>query len=631
MLQVTDRIRRSLSLQLILVVILVTVIALGLSGWYRYEQQSAAMEVRLNEELEITANSLAASLSVAIFNYDDRAVETICQAAMSRPEVVSVTIDNVKDVDLVYAKNEHGDINISARRAGLPGDLWSRKEIMYGGKSLGAVNIGVTERLMAATLRQTLKSIFIQAFLLEAILVIPLVLLLRYRFIIPVHRLTRATSRIAQGDRDYAFVKHGRDELGDLARAFMEMQDSIYRTIDSLNQEMEDRKQAEQDRDRLEEQLRQAQKMEAVGQLAGGIAHDFNNILTAIMGNAELLKMGLPQAADQIRHADEVIKGAARAADLTGQLLAFARKGKRQVLPVDIHDVVTQTVNMLTHTIDRRIEIRLELHASPSTVMGDPTQLHGALLNLGVNARDAMPGGGILTYTTRNVALTVDDCIEHPFELTPGDFLEIGISDTGVGMDKKTRKRIFEPFFTTKEVGKGTGLGLAGVYGCVRGHDGSIRVYSEPGRGATFRVLLPQADAAAEAEPQNIAENVLEKGSGRVLVVDDEESVRDFVQTSLQHLGYTVSACKDGLDGVEYYRRHHREINLVILDLIMPRMNGQDAFREMKIINPNVRVLVSSGFSHTTATRQMLGNGALALLNKPFQITELAQAVAEYV
>jgi len=391
------------------------------------------------------------------------------------------------------------------------------------------------------------------------------------------------------------------------------------------------RNQAEQERRQLEEQLRHAQKMEAVGQLAGGIAHDFNNILTAILGNAELLKMDLTSEGKQAAFNDEVIKGANRAADLTKQLLSFARKGKWRVVPVDIHDVVTQTANMLTHTIDRRIDIRLKLHASASIVTGDPTQLHSALLNLGVNARDAMPDGGTLTYATRNVTLTKSDCDKHPYELTPGGFLEIRITDTGAGMDKKTQKRIFEPFFTTKEMGKGTGLGLAGVYGCVRSHDGSVSVSSKPGMGATFTILLPLANSNVEAPDRIAASNEPAKGTGRILLVDDEESVRNFVREALENLGYTVSACADGVAGIDYYRKHHQEIDLVILDLIMPRMSGQDAFRELKKINPHVSVLVSSGFSHTQATRQMLDEGVPALLNKPFQITELARAVAEHI
>ena len=394
--------------------------------------------------------------------------------------------------------------------------------------------------------------------------------------------------------------------------------------ITTLNRTKKERK-------RLEEQLRQAQKMEAVGELAGGIAHDFNNILTAIQGNAELLKMDMPAASEQTTFADQIIKSANRAADLTKQLLAFARKGKWQVVPVEIHNIITQSVSMLTHSIDKRIEIRLELHAEASTVLGDPTQLQNAMLNLGVNARDAMPSGGTLTYATRCVTLTETDCSQHPLKLTPGDFLEIQISDTGVGMDKQTQKRIFEPFFTTKEVGKGTGLGLAGVYGCIRNHEGGISVYSEPTRGASFNILLPLADRKTQTTPETTVKNTPIRGTGRILIVDDEESIRNFVSTSLKNLGYTVDTCRDGATGTDYYRHHHSEIDLVILDLIMPKMSGEDAFYEMKKIDPNVKVIVASGFSHTQTTNKMLNEGALTLLNKPFHIIELSKAVAQHI
>ncbi|MDP6635693.1 MAG: PAS domain S-box protein [Phycisphaerae bacterium] len=391
-----------------------------------------------------------------------------------------------------------------------------------------------------------------------------------------------------------------------------------------------ERKQAEEDRDSLEEQLRQAQKMEAVGQLAGGIAHDFNNILTAILGNAELLKMDLSDEAEHVEFTDEIVKGAKRAADLTRQLLAFARKGQWQVIPVDLHAIIRQTVKMLTHSIDRRIEIRQELQALSSMVMGDPSQLQNALLNLGVNARDAMVDGGTLTYSTQNITLTKTECDKHPYELAPGDFLEISVTDTGIGMDAQTQKRIFEPFFTTKDVGKGTGLGLAGVYGCLRSHDGGVIVSSQPGQGAVFTVLLPLAETDG-GTAQTTADHAPVGGTGHILVVDDEQSVRNFVRTSLQNLGYTVSAEAEGSAGVDYYREHYQDIDLVIIDLIMPRMSGQDAFREMKKINPDARILVSSGFSYTQATRQMLNEGAVGLLNKPFQITELSKTVARHI
>ncbi|MCP4378162.1 MAG: response regulator [bacterium] len=286
---------------------------------------------------------------------------------------------------------------------------------------------------------------------------------------------------------------------------------------------------------------------------------------------------------------------------------------------------------MLTHSIDRLIDIRMELNASQNTIMGDPTQLHSAMLNLGLNARDAMSDGGTLTYTTRNMAITKSDCDKNLYNLTPGDFLEIRITDTGVGMSEDIQKKIFEPFFTTKEVGKGTGLGLAGVYGCVRNHDGNISVSSKPGQGTTFTILLPLTDTSSEPTDKTAISDEPAKGSGHILIVDDEESVRSFVGASLRSMGYTVATGNDGLEGLEYYREHHQEIDLVILDLIMPKMNGQVAFMEMKKINPDVKVLVSSGFSSTETSRQMLHDGVLDMLNKPFQVATLAETVAKYI
>jgi len=425
-----------------------------------------------------------------------------------------------------------------------------------------------------------------------------------------------------------------REQFTNVARALFTLADQLSTTAYQNVQQarfITERKEAEAQRDQLEEQLRQAQKMEAVGQLAGGIAHDFNNILAAIMGNAELLKMDPPSDGQQTQFADEIIKGAARAADLTRQLLAFARKGKWRVVPADVHEIVDQTVAILSHSIDRRIEIRLKLNASPHTVTGDPAQLENALLNLGVNARDAMPDGGVLTYATRNVTLTDVDCQQHPYELSPGEFIEIRVSDTGVGMDNRTRQRIFEPFFTTKDIGKGTGLGLAGVYGCVRSHEGSISASSSPGRGAEFTILLPSAEIETETAAQPPPHSAPTKGTGHILVVDDEQSLREFMRTTMRHLGYEVSLCSEGAEAVEYYRKHHREIDLVILDLIMPQMSGQDAFREMKKIDPGVRVLVASGFSGNQAISEMLKEGALALLSKPFKISELSEAAARYI
>ncbi|HUS92050.1 MAG TPA: PAS domain S-box protein [Phycisphaerae bacterium] len=403
-------------------------------------------------------------------------------------------------------------------------------------------------------------------------------------------------------------------------------------TMATLFLDITDRRRAEAERQRLEEQLRHAQKMEAIGQLAGGVAHDFNNVLTAIQGNAELLKADLPAGAEPAGFVEEILKASRRAADLTRQLLAFARKGQLQTVPTDVHELIRDVAGILTHGIDRRIEVELDLRAESAGVLGDASQLQSALLNLGLNARDAMPEGGRLTFSTRQLALDEDYCRKHPFQIRPGPFIEAAVTDTGVGMDAEVRQRVFEPFFTTKKRGQGTGLGLASVYGCVKSHHGSIEVYSEPGAGTTFKVLLPLADAP-EAEPgaSPAPAEAPVRGSGHVLVVDDEEMVRSFAASALRGLGYTVSTCVDGAEAVSFYEDHHERIDLVVLDMIMPRLGGADTFRRLREIDPQAKVLLSSGFSHSGAADKLLRRGAVGFLHKPFRVEDLARAVAQHM
>jgi len=403
-------------------------------------------------------------------------------------------------------------------------------------------------------------------------------------------------------------------------------------TMAVLFLDITERKRAEAERLRLEEQLRHAQKMEAVGELAGGIAHDFNNVLTAVQGNAELLRALLPAESEQAEFAEEILKASHRAADLTRQLLAFARKGRFETAVVDVHELIREVATMLSHGIDRRIEVELDLAAENAGVLGDSSQLQSALLNLGLNARDAMPTGGTLTYSTRCLWMDEAHCRLEPYEIVPGEYIEIAVADTGVGMDRDLQQRVFEPFFTTKDRGKGTGLGLAGVYGCAKSHRGGIRVYSEPGMGSTFRLLLPLATgrdggAAASARPQA----GVVRGTGHLLLVDDEEMVRTFAASALRSLGYVVSTCTDGAEAVAFFQRNREEIDLVILDLIMPRLSGADAFARMREIDPEVKVLVSSGFNRNGTADALVAQGALGFLHKPFRIDELSQAVARHV
>ena len=385
------------------------------------------------------------------------------------------------------------------------------------------------------------------------------------------------------------------------------------------------RKQAESDREALEERLHQAQKMEAVGELAGGIAHDFNNLLTAIHGSAELLGLDSEPGSEQAGLVSRVLNASRQAAHLTGQLLAFARRGKLSTVPVDIHTTIEEVRDLMAHGVDRRIEIVMELEAEVRKIMGDPSQLQSALLNLGLNARDAMPEGGRLVFRTQNVDPSVvvapDQLPEAPL------YLDISVADTGIGMDHDLQQRIFEPFFTTKDQGHGTGLGLASVYGCVKSHNGTIRVTSKVGAGSTFRILLPLVDQSDETPPARRA-GQFTPGTGHVVVVDDEEMVCGLTANALRRLGYTVSTFVDPEEAVAWYERRWRDAGIVILDLVMPKLSGAQVFRKMRATHPDAKVLLSSGFSRNETIDQLIREGAVGFLSKPFRLDELSQQIA---
>jgi two-component system cell cycle sensor histidine kinase/response regulator CckA len=374
------------------------------------------------------------------------------------------------------------------------------------------------------------------------------------------------------------------------------------------------------ERRRIHEQLRHSEKMEAVGQLAGGIAHDFNNQLAGIIGFAELLRVGADPGAPAARHAAGILTAANRAADLTAKLLAFARKGKNLSVSVDVHGLIGEVVSLLERSIDPSVTLQVELHAPRACVTGDPTQLQNALLNLALNARDAMPEGGTVTFRTESVV--VGATTESIGSVTPGDYLRVEVSDTGVGMDEATRQRIFEPFFTTKP--HGTGMGLAAVYGTIRAHRGGVQVVSSPGAGSTFSLLLPTASPDASAQPALRSAPPPPPVDAEVLIAEDEPAVAAMMVELLDHLGCRATVCPDGETAVRYYREEPHRFELVILDLTLPKMSGKDAFGEIRKINPTASVVIASGYTDDAKLENLLSAGAAAFLPKPFRLAHLA-------
>ncbi len=380
------------------------------------------------------------------------------------------------------------------------------------------------------------------------------------------------------------------------------------------------------DRKHMEEQLHQAEKMTAIGQLAGGIAHDFNNQLTAVLGYSDMLVSALHD--EELRlYAKNIEQSALRAAALTSQLLAFSRKGKNLSVPVDIHNVLAEVASILEHTIDKRIRIERRLKATTCMTMGDPNQLQNAVLNVALNARDAITKSGEIIFETDVVELSECYCQANSIEALAGMYLKISVTDNGCGMDAATQKRIFEPFFTKKEKGKGTGMGLASVYGTIRNHSGTISVYSEVGHGSTFNIYLPLTDESGEPEESG-EQNKTIIGTAKILFVDDETTLQEVATHMLQNLGYEVLTCKNGKDAVEFYEKSWQDIDLVILDMVMPELDGRDTFAAMKQINPKIKAILSSGYSINGEAQKILDDGVMDFIGKPFKQAELSQKVA---
>ncbi len=378
----------------------------------------------------------------------------------------------------------------------------------------------------------------------------------------------------------------------------------------------------------LEQRLHQSQRMEAVGRLAGGIAHDFNNLLTAIIGYSDLLLMDLNGNQNARSSAEEVKKAGQRAAGLTRQLLAFSRKQVLQPKVIELNAVVEDMDKMLRRLIGEDIELITVLEESRGRVKADPGQIEQVIMNLAVNSRDAMPRGGKLTIETANIVLDHLYARQH-MEVEPGPYVMLAVSDTGHGMDKETQAHIFEPFFTTKESGQGTGLGLATVYGIIRQSGGNIWVYSEPGQGTTFKIYLPRVEDEADAYEAQACSKELDHASETILLVEDEDSVRRLASSILQMNGYKVFEAERGSEAIEICERERGTINMMVTDVVMPRMSGPQLADHLAEVRPDMKVLYMSGYTDSAIINHGVLESGTAFLQKPFTPASLLNKVRE--
>jgi signal transduction histidine kinase/CheY-like chemotaxis protein len=429
----------------------------------------------------------------------------------------------------------------------------------------------------------------------------------------PLARLVTGLHAFEKGDSSFPLDASGGDEVAEVTAAFDRLRANLQKT--------------ENEQKQLEQRLRQAHKMEAVGRLAGGVAHDFNNLLMIVSGHCELLSDRFPAGEPGRSNVEQIQKAADRAVSMTRQLLAFSRMQVLEPRTIDLNAVIADMGKMLARLIGENIEYGFTPDAKRVSVKADPGQIGQVIMNLVVNSRDAMPHGGNIEVRTRNAVLDRDEARKrHPME--PGEYALLSVTDTGQGMDEETKAHIFEPFFTTKEVGKGTGLGLATVYGIVKQSGGFVWVESAPGKGTTFEIYLPHGQGAKVDEVQKVKPGAIPRGKETILVVEDEAAVRELACEFLKSAGYSVLEAKNGAEALGTIARNTTTIHLVLADMIMPRMGGAELAERLKKERPELKVLFMSGYSEH-AGEESGKISPQAILTKPFSIATLIGRVRE--
>ncbi len=441
------------------------------------------------------------------------------------------------------------------------------------------------------------------------------------------HRIMNGELEVLEKYENQVLTKSGDERIIAWRNTYLrDAQGGILGTLSS-GEDITERRQAEQEREVLREQLLQSQKMEAIGRLAGGIAHDFNNLLTVIINNSEIMLEVLSESHPSRRDAADIGRAARRAADLTGQLLAFSRKQILEPRNIDINEAVMQSESMLRRLLNEDIDLLFMPGHDLQMTYFDPGQIEQILFNLAINARDAMPDGGKLTIETQNMELDEGYHRNH-LQTKPGCYVMLAVSDSGLGMDEETQKNIFDPFFTTKDIGQGTGLGLSTVYGIVKQHGGSIEVYSELGQGTTIKILLPVVAGDAD-EPSLQSEQVASGGNETILLVEDESEVRRITRRLLVRKGYNVLEAEDTEAAIRIGNDPATPFDLLLTDVVMPKMSGKQVYKQLNEVRPGLKVLYMSGYTENVIAHQGVLDKGVNFLQKPFMADNLMKKVRE--
>ncbi len=610
---------RSISRELTVSLILLIIIFEGFLLMFVYTRQARFSLKELNKKADDYAVNIGKVLAVPIWDYDDEQINKIGTGYVQN-EVI----------DELHITNQHDKILFKLRKNNATENRIERSiDVVYKEQIIGRAKLFLSldaYKLDLARLRNAILLILAGSLI---IILITTGVLLRVFMRKPLGILQKGIDRVSKGDYDYKFEEIHHQELSEIANRFKEMaseirdrETSLQAMNKELQQEIIERKQAEQDKKKFEIQLRQAHKMEAIGTLTGGIAHDFNNILGIIIGNTELALDDIPEGSSAHLNLEEIRKASLRAKDVVRQLLSFSRQTDQERKPIKLVPVIQDAIKLLRITIPMSVDIRQNIDDTSDIIFADPTQIHQLMLNLCTNAAHAMEDtGGILEIGIKNVILDEVSAALYP-NLTTGEYVKLTISDTGPGISPEIRDRVFDPYFTTKDVGKGTGMGLSVVHGIVKSHGGAIIIDSELERGTTFSIFFKVIEKEAVEEIEN--EEELPVGNERILFVDDESSMVYVGRYRLERLGYKIEAKTSPVEALEAFNANPDRFDLVITDMSMPQMTGDQLVKEILKTRPDMPTILCTGFSEKFDENKAKEIGIRQYVEKPINRRDLA-------